>query len=113
MILDHFICRHVFNQKVIPNYNSSQEDEEMPLKHIKVKATAEWNNKIASKNNPRLLIREVLIAVTRKAHEIARTPHPYKLYNLEIRQMGKVIPTMMKLAFVGKDFENVTHTCSQ
>ena len=85
----------------------------MPLKHIKVNATADWNLKIVSNKYACLLIREVLIAVTRKAHEIARTPHPYKLYNLEIRQMGKVIPTMMKLAFVGKDFENVTHTCSQ
>ena len=32
---------------------------------------------------------------------------------VELKVLSTAIPTMLKLAFVGKDFEKVTHTCSE
>ena len=118
--VDQSICLHVMHQIVLPNYNLSQQDELKPLKNIKHEDTAYRNHNRVNKPQYRKFILQVCAAVARHTHELSNNlvlAKPDGLdeakYAQELKDLGTVIPKMLKLSFVGKDFEHVLHNCSE
>ena len=81
---------------------------------MNLEGTALTNNKVGFKQKIIGFIDTVCTTITKKAYELAdrQLKDSDEVYDQDFENIAVAVPLMLKLAFVNRNYESVTHTCS-